>query len=370
MRTRMARGALALAAAGVALAAAGGAGAYQTSTPVAEQLARVEAWKEIDRLRRQTPPDFAAIKRIYEERLRSTVQRRDQEFEVEMDRAISAAIEGGLKGQEPRIAGQIVDKTLRRAFNLNVRHELREATSPARFADKSLKGAIHNWDEGWAYFQGLRDWVRQRAGEETEARIVKAFEAGAEAIRKDDLVELKVQSQIIDKSLVRAFHRYVIYEAEEVAKNREKDPARAREQQVEGYVSFLAIEDKMGGNPEGAKLIKAQLSGELSGVNPEAIRRELVKGLAAKVREYLGKTVAAVGTPDARVHAWEGAMFLSAFEEEAARALGEGRKKGLFDAAGALIRAAAAGDRGAAEGAARQVAAGLDELLRAIGAGA
>ena len=321
------------------LASASMAVAYKPTTNVDKQLARVKAFEEISTLRRNgKPADFAAIEQVYKKVLQPTVKNRDKEFSTEMDAFITGAIGGGKAGQSPRLAGQIVEKTLKRTFYLNVLHEIRSAE--ANFADKSARnsGAHHKWDEAWAYYTAVQGTAKSRDPMLDEI-ILTALDNGQQAIQKNDLTEMLVQGQIIDKTIIKVFYLSVVHEVRVLVHGAAKGPAKQKEWQVEGAVYYTAIEGKMGRNPTGAKLVKAQLSGDVNAVQPVVINREMIKAFLATARHEIVATFANWGKPKAIITAWETGVYSAVFEKDMHERMGLAFTNKLKKQIGDFIRA-------------------------------
>lgn len=318
------------------LATVSGAVGYKQTTNVDKQLARVKAFEEISALRRQKPADFAAIERVYRKVLQPTVKNRDKEFGTEMDAVILGAIGGGKAGKMPRLAGQIVEKGLKRVFYLNVLHEIRAAK--ATFADKSAKGAPNKWDEAWAYYTALQGTAKAR-NPMLDERILAALENGQKAIQKGDLTEMEVQGQIVDKTLIKVFYLSVLHEVNTLVHGAARGPAKQKEWQVEGAVYYSAIEGKMARNPSGAKLVKAQLHGDVNAVQPLTIKREMIKAFLATARHEIISTFTNWGKPKARITAWETGVYSAVFEEDMQERMGLAFTNELQRQIGDFIRA-------------------------------
>lgn len=275
-------------------------------TDVSEKQAIVAAAAKIDELRKVPNPDYSEIERIFNSELKELTEKRDAESQTTLTADIEKAIAAAKAGNEVTLNGQRISKTLIRAFYLSVAHEFAEAEST--FADKTKEGAFHKWDEGEAYFGGLKSSGYFKENPQLLARIDEAFENGREAIAEDDLLGMKLEAQIIDKTVIRFFVGSVLLEAGEA---KGLDAAKALEKIVEGQVFYSAVAAKFEAqNPQ----ISAAL-GSVQTANPDTLRTLFAQGLTDKVIKESEEVISNWGTDKAAVVAREAVLYMETLKE-------------------------------------------------------
>ena len=78
--------------------------------------AAVTAFSEIGTLRKQDPIDGDAISSVYEGELQDLTKEMDAEYSLTLDSDISNAVEDIKNDSSPKLAAQVIDKTLQRVF--------------------------------------------------------------------------------------------------------------------------------------------------------------------------------------------------------------------------------------------------------------
>ncbi|SJZ95108.1 hypothetical protein [Selenihalanaerobacter shriftii] len=287
-------------------------------TDVSKQQARIDAYKEINQLRHEEDIDFNKIEKIYNDVLQNTVQARDKEFSETMDQYIQAAFYGVRNGQDPALAAQIVDKTLKKAFYLTVKHELDEAVE--EFSNK--EEAHHKIDEAIVYYEAIAGTAKKRS-EDLHEGILSGLKSARRAIENDSLIDLKVADQIIGKTIIKVFHASVLHEAEEVEEYLAENPDKAKIKQMEGLVYYQTIKGIVKSNNKiGNIMVEDMLSGDINEVDYDVILEELNRGFVGKPLHYLEEVKENWGTDKALVEAWEALVYYNVIVDDVETRLG------------------------------------------------
>jgi len=331
-------------------------------TDVSKQQARIDAYKEINRLRHKEEIDFDKIENIYTDVLQDTVQARDEEFSTNMDQYIQAAFYGVENGQNPALAAQIVDKTLKRTFYLSVKHELDEAIE--EFNNK--EEAHHKLDEAVVYYEAIAGTAKKRS-EDLHEGILSGLKSARRAIENDKLIDLKIADQIIGKTIIKVFHASVLHEAEEVEEYIAENPEKAKIKQMEGLVYYQAIKGKVKSNNKmGHVVVADMLSGDISEVDYDIILKELNRGFIGKPLGYLEEVKENWGTDKALVEAWEALVYYNVFAEDVEAKLGAEAANELVTDLRSYVKAVENKDRDSANKLDEEIRDGLKEYFIAL----
>lgn len=296
------------------------AATLETTSNVEAINTAVSAFQEIGLLRKENPIDADAIRNVYVNSLQKLVWQVDDANELTVDSDILAAIDEISSNNEPKLAAQVIDKTLQRTFYLTI---LDRVTAVRDDFDTSTTEALNaKLDEAVAAFEAIRGTAAREnkvisADRQTletgdnpalDAQIIIAFERGRTASNKlspsEDVIEIKTVRQIIRLSLARAYYIGVLREVEGIVSNRDRDIAEAREKQKEGAFFYRIIEDFITReNATGSEFIKMQLTGNVAVVDADAIVSELNKGFISRVRAELDANESSIS--DDREHAME-----------------------------------------------------------------
>lgn len=280
------------------------AAALETITNAEAVNSAVSAFQEIGALRGADPIDANAIRNAYVNSLQALTQEVDVNNDLTLDSDVLAAIDEINADNEPKLAAQVIDKTLQRVFYLTILD--RVTTVRDAFETASTETLSATWDEAVAAFEAIKGTAARenkvisanRQSIETgdnpalDVQVSTAFERGRAALNKlnssEDLIEIKIVRQIIRLSLVRAYYIGVLREVEGIVSNRDRDIEEAREKQKEGEVFYRLIEDFITReNVTGSELIKAQLTGNIATVDADAIVSALSRGFIGRVRAEL-----------------------------------------------------------------------------------
>lgn len=304
--------------------------------------AAVSAFSEISTLRKAETIDGDAIEAAYEGELQDLVQEMDTENSLTLDSDITDAIEDIKNSNEPKLAAQVIDKTIQRVFYLAVLENITHARDD--FEEDDTSELSQYWDQAYAAYQPLvgtadrenkvltSDWTNIDTGSNPnlEDRITVAFIRGQKALGKKDLEEdeitLGIQRQVIRLSLVRAFYIAVLREVEAILDNRDSNTEKAGEVQKEGEVYYRIIEEFVSrDNATGNETIKSQLTGDVSSVTADTIVSELSKGFIGRVEGELEENEEALSENDrgdAMILAEEALLYSGVFLEDLELRLG------------------------------------------------
>src|SRR3989339_606577 len=286
--------------------------------------------------------DADAIEAAYEGELQDLVQEMDTENSLTLDSDITDAIEDIKNSNEPKLAAQVIDKTIQRVFYLAVLENITHARDD--FEEDDTSELSQYWDQAYAAYQPLvgtadrenkvltsdRTNIDTGSNPNLEDRITVAFIRGQKALgkkdSKEDEITLGIQRQVIRLSLVRAFYIAVLREVEAILDNRDSDTEKASEVQKEGEVYYRIIEEFVSrDNPTGNETIKSQLAGDLSSVTADTIVSELSKGFIGRVEGELEENEEAVSENnrgDAMILAEEASLYSGVFLEDLELRLG------------------------------------------------
>lgn len=314
--------------------------------------AAVSAYSEIGTLRKAEPIDGDAIASAYEGELQDLVKEMDTENSLTLDSDITGAIEDIKNDNEPKLAAQVIDKTLQRVFYLAVLENITHARDD--FDEDDASELSTYWDNAYAAYQALvgtadrenkvltadRTNIDTGSNPNLEDQITVAFIRGQNALNKnnpdEDEIAVGIQRQVIRLSLVRAFYIAVLREVEAILDNRDSDTEKASEVQKEGEVYYRILEEFVSGdNPTGNETIKSQLTGEPSDVTADTIVSELSKGFIGRVEGELEENEEALSENnrgDAMIIAEEALLYSNVFLEDLELRLGESEEEKMEDA--------------------------------------
>src|SRR3990172_6538466 len=283
----------------------------------------------------------------------------DTENSLTLDSDITDAIEDIKNGNEPKLAAQVIDKTLQRVFYLAVLENITHARDD--FDEDDTSDLSNYWDNAYAAYQALvgtadrenkvltedRSNIDTGSNPNLEDQITVTFIRGQKALNKnnpeDDEITLGIQRQVIRFSLVRAFYIAVLREVEAILDNRDSDTEKAREVQKEGEIYYRIIEEFVSrDNPAGNETIKSQLTGDLSSVSADTVVSELSKGFIGRVKGELEENEEALNESnrgEAIILAEEALLYSKVFLEDMELRLGTEEEVEVEDALHSLRNA-------------------------------
>lgn len=288
-----------------------------TSSKEAIQTA-VAAFKTIGTLRKESPINADAIAGAYAGALQTLVQEVDTVNSLSLDSDILAAIDDIKRNNEPKLAGQVIDKTLQRVFYQIIFNRI--ATIRDQFNDGTPAALTQRLDEAVASFQAITGTVaranqvlttdRQSLQEGTnsglDVLINESFERVRATLNKsnpaEDFANFGIERYAIRMSLARAYYNSVLREVAGVIENRGRDLETTAIELKEGEIFYRIIESLIArDNPAGSLLIKTQLTGNASRVVADEIVSELSKGLIGRVKAEMNGQEKSIGKD--RAHA-------------------------------------------------------------------
>ncbi|MCB1986040.1 MAG: hypothetical protein H6936_01470 [Burkholderiales bacterium] len=343
------------------------AASLETTSNTEAITAAVSAFQEIGVLRGEASIDAEAIRNAYLNSLQAITQQVDADNGLTLDSDVLVAIDEISSNNEPKLAAQVIDKTLQRVFYLTI---LDRVTAVRDGFDVTSTEAMNaTWNEAVAAFEAIRGTAARenkvistdRQSIETgdspalDVQITAAFERGRTALNKqnpvDDLIEIKIVRQIIRLSLARAYYIGVLREVEGIVSNRDREIEEAREKQKEGEIFYRVIESFIiRENATGSEFIKMQLTGNITAVDADAIVSELSKGFAGRVRAELDANETSISDDRGRAMevAEEAFLYASVFLADLELRLDSVRHNSLENALNNLKVASNAQDASAA----------------------
>jgi hypothetical protein len=181
-----------------------------------------------------------------------------------LDEFISAALDGTgiFEGQSDAVRGQGVEKGMQNQTMIAwVVHELNSAIAKAEDGNFDVaEGAVHNWDEGWAFFHGSESGCAPYAtgdkraanfgtvgsdGETALANeaILAAMIAGRDALLAEDLAGTEAAASEVIKNVAITYSQAAVRYASLIEGDLEEgDAETAKVHQAEGLAFWRVIE--------------------------------------------------------------------------------------------------------------------------------
>ncbi|SNX58933.1 hypothetical protein SAMN06296273_0394 [Nitrosomonas ureae] len=263
----------------------------------------VTAYQTIGTLRRETLINGDAIANAYAGALQTLVQEVDTANNLKLDSDVLAAIDEIKSGNEPALAGQVVDKTLQRVFYQVVFNRMSDIRN--LFESTSTEVLNQMLDEMIASFQAISGNVA-RANQVLSAdkqSIVEGSNPGADIAFNESVARIRtalnksnpeedagvvaVERYVTRiSSLARAYYNAVLREvAGAIESKNNADVEGMRVELKEGEVFYRTIESLVArDNPVGNLLIKARLAGDGSDLVVDEIVSDLNKGMLGRSR--------------------------------------------------------------------------------------
>ena len=167
----------------------------------------VQAYKdgvaELEKAKEGKEVDFDKVTKLYKEKLQPLVQKRDGEFNEQIDQTITAALEAG-KEMEPMVVKQLFDKLMQKSFSNRCAMNLKKSTQTGakRCCEKEM-------DEALAFYKGVEGTVGKRDtayGTQMASQIKGGFDEMQAAIDKDDKLAFALGKQVVDKTIMKTFY--------------------------------------------------------------------------------------------------------------------------------------------------------------------
>lgn len=292
----------------------GGTGAFAATTANVETIeTAVAAFQTIGTLRRETPINGDAIAGAYAGALQTLAQEIDTANSLKLDSDILAAIDELKSGNEPRLAAQVIDKTLQRVFYQSIWNRITAIRDQFEAATSATLGQM--LDEAVASFQAITGTVaraneilsadRQTIIEGSNPGLDAQFNESVARIRTalnksnpaEDFSVVAVERYTTRIALARAYYIAVLREVAGAMENRNTDPETTAIELKEGEVFYRIIESLVArDNPVGNILIKGQLAGNAANIVADEIVSELSKGFIGRVKGEMNGQAESVGT--------------------------------------------------------------------------
>ncbi|MCW5607998.1 MAG: hypothetical protein KIT26_08030 [Nitrosomonas sp.] len=260
------------------------------------------AYQTIRTLRGETPINGDAIGDAYAGALQALTQEVDTANNLKLDSDILAAIDEIRDGNEPSLAGQVVDKTLHRVFYQIVFNRMSDIRG--QFQNKTTEELSAMTDEMVAAYQPIAATVaranqvlsadRLSIMEGSNAAADVSFNESVERIRTaitknnpaEDAGVLAVERYVTRiSSLTRAYYNAVLREVAGAIESRHSDVEEMRKELKEGEIFYRIIESNVArDNPVGNLRIKARLTGDGSDLIVDEIVSDLNLGMLGRAR--------------------------------------------------------------------------------------
>ena len=336
---------------------------FDTTPPVEAVGFAVASFQTVGTLRNQDPIDADALAAEYAGVLQELSQLIGAQFDLNLDGDLLAAIDEIRDNNEPKLAAQVIDKTLQRVFFLTVLDRIVSVRSD--FDTKTTAELSVLWETAAAAFEAIRGTAARdnkvltadrqsiETGDnpELDEQITEAFERGRVALNKanpdEDKIAISIEIQNIRLSLVRAYYIGVLREVEGIVSNRNREVEEAREKQKEGEVFYRIVEEFVArDNPTGNALIKSQLVGDLADVVADEIVSEMNLGFIGRVTGELNANESSVSTDRERamVVAEEALLYSNVLVPDLELRLGAVERANMVDALNNLKIASRDGD--------------------------
>jgi len=279
----------------------------------------VTAFKTIGTLRKEFPINGDAIAAEYAGALQTLTQEVDTANSLTLDSDVLAAIDDIKNDYAPRLAAQVIDKTLQRVFYQSIWNRIAAIRDQFETGTSDVLTAM--LDESVAAFQAISGAVAREnqiltadrqaleAGSNPglDAEVNEHFSRVRTALNKsnpeEDFITVQIARYGIRMSLTRAYYIGVLREVAGIIEQRGFDPDETSVLQKEGEIFYRIIESLVArGNPAGSLRIKAQLTGDPSKVVADEIVSELGKGFIGRVIGEMNGQARAITEKD-RPHA-------------------------------------------------------------------
>lgn len=339
----------------------------------------VTAFQTIGTLRKQSPINGDAIATAYAGALQTLTQEVDKDSGLALDSSVLAAIDEIKADNESFLAAQVIDKSLQHVFFQTVLNRI--TTVRDNFDASSTATLTQQWEEATAAFQAIKGTAAREnrvisadrqsviAGSNPglDVAITESFARGKTALSKanssEDKITVSIERQVIRIALARVYYIGVLREVTGILNNIE-DVSEAREAQKEGEIFYRLIESFVSkDNPLGNKLIKQQLTGNVSDVRADQMVSELNKGFIGRVRSELKANESSVGSDRGRAMevAEEALLYANIFLADLEIRMGATKKSDIETALNTLKTASNAGNTASATTARQTISAILDD---------
>lgn len=311
---------------------------------------------ELNKAKEGKEVDYQKVMELYQKELQPLVQKRDAEFQDQMDQHISAILEAGKNGEmDGQVVKQVFDKLMQKVFFLTVRHEFTEVAE--HWGDKEkVTEEITEAKEFYGIIQTTVQKRDQAYSTNMESVIEGGFGEIEQAVASGDQLAFNTGKQVVDKTLMKTFylatgalpHGY----ASKIADEAGKDANKAKVEQAEGWAFFQSVYGYMKNDAaEEAAYIEKQfnLATDVKEIDPKAINHAFIRGFAKVALQEYKTSVENWGQDYSVITALEGALFIDIIESDLKTLLGEDKFAALKEQAQAYLDAAKAKDKDKAD---------------------
>jgi len=192
---------------------------------------------KIERLRKQTPPDWDAVSLLYE-KAAPLVKETDSQEALDYDRTIRAALEKCKAGDDVKVNQQMPAKGLQHVAVLGIRRNLHALAKTAR----PELNARHT-DRIAAYFEGIRPTFTRRDNDffptapTLEPGAIKALAR----LKQADAEDLIGAGRNLEAVIARTYALSVLFEVLEIEKLRDSDTEACRVKRAEALIFYRIL---------------------------------------------------------------------------------------------------------------------------------
>ena len=236
-------------------------------------LSGIEAYAKaevkIERLRKQTEPDWEAIKAQYEITF-AIVKKYDAKLDMQYDEQIREALGKCTAGEKVKVNQQILAKGLQHVTVLAIRDELASVDNSESV--KRIK----------AYFEGIwPTFVRRDKDFFSENNTLQtAAGAALEYLEKSGSTDQLGARREIEDVIARTYALCVLFEIMDIEKLRNTDLDKCEVKKMEAVIFYRIIEPRIKKrSPKIAETISSMLNGNYATMNSTILEKNLKAGL-------------------------------------------------------------------------------------------
>ena len=238
------------------------------------ELASIEAYAKaeviIERLRKQTEPDWNAIKAQYEI-TSAIVKKYDAKLDMQYDEQIREALVKCTAGEKVKVNQQTLAKGLQHVTVLAIRDELDDADKAVSV--KRIK----------AYYKGIEPtFIRRDKDFFGESKTLQtAAHAALEHLIKAGSADYLAARRQIEDVIARTYGLCVLFEITDIEKLRNTDLAKCEVKKMEAVIFYRIIAPRIEKrSPKTAETISNMLNGNYATMDSAALEKNLKTGLA------------------------------------------------------------------------------------------
>jgi len=343
-----------------------------TQEATAKELASAVKELVTELKKTDAPVDFAKAIKLYDEKIKASVQARDTEYKDTVNDQITTSLKGGQEGKlKPEVVAQLADKLLQKVAFLTTRHEFAQANE--NFKDQAKAKA--DVQEAKDVYDALLKGMIEKRDKAYSTQLVTGIDAGftemTKAIEKGDNLAYQLGKQVVDKSIMKAFYlaagaeQGYAFKVEKAA----KEGKEGKVEQAEGWAFYQSLKGYfVRFDKDAADFIEKQfdLSTDVKTISGEKINLAFVRAIAATAAAEYKESFANWGKDKAAITSLEGALFLGMIQNDLTKHLGEAEAKAVLELAQAQLDATKAGNKEKATELFDKIKVSLDKL-QAVG---